>query len=168
MRMSDDLWVGIMTLGGTLTTFIVSAIIQAFRDKRLYKQERVMKIIEYKIVAYQELYSALIRYKDYFVLFIDTGNGFKESRDVGEFAPLEENMRLREFYNKNIMYFSEKLQRKTEIALQSGEILNNLGIALCTDNPESVFLDSVQPSCENVINQVDECIEQIKKELMID
>ena len=74
MRMSDDLWVGIMTLGGTLTTFIVSAIIQAFRDKRLYKQERVMKIIEYKIVAYQELYSALIRYKDYFVLFIDTGN----------------------------------------------------------------------------------------------
>ena len=168
MRMSDDLWVGIMTLGGTLTTFIVSAIIQAFRDKRLYEQERVMKIIEYKIVAYQELYSALIRYKDYFVLFIDTGNEFKESRDVGEFAPLEENMRLREFYNKNIMYFSEKLQRKTEIALQSGEILNNLGIALCTDNPESVFLDSVQPSCENVINQVDECIEQIKKELMID
>ena len=49
MRMSDDLWVGIMTLGGTLTTFIVSAIIQAFRDKRLYKQERVMKIIEYKM-----------------------------------------------------------------------------------------------------------------------
>ena len=46
--------------------------------------------------------------------------------------------------------------------------MNNLGIALCTDNPESVFLDSVQPSCENVINQVDECIEQIKKELMID
>lgn len=168
MRMSDDLWVGIMTLGGTLTTFIVSAIIQAFRDKRLYKQERVMKTIEYKIVAYQELYSALIRYKEYFVLFIDTSNEFKESRDVGEFAPLEENMRLREFYNKNIMYFSEKLQRKTEIALQSGEILNNLGIALCTDNPESVFLDSVQPSCENVINQVDECIEQIKKELMID
>ena len=166
--MSDELCVGIITLGGPLFTFIVSAIIQDFRDERIYKQERVMKIIEYKIVAYRELYSALIRYKDYFVLFVDTDNEFKESRAAEEFAPLEENMRLREVYNKNILYFSEKLQRKTEIALQSGEILNNLGIALCTDNPERVFLNSVQPSCENVINQVDECIEQIKKELMID
>lgn len=30
MRMSDDLWVGIMTLGGTLTTFIVSANYSGF------------------------------------------------------------------------------------------------------------------------------------------
>ena len=78
--MSDELCVGIITLAGTIFIFIVSAIIQDFRDERLYKQERVMKIIEYKIVAYRELYSALIRYKDYFVLYVDTDNEFKESR----------------------------------------------------------------------------------------
>lgn len=103
--MSDELCVGIMTLAGTLITFIVSAVIQAFRDRRLYKQERVMKIIEYKILAYQEIYSALVKYKNYFMLFVDTANEFKESCDE--------------------------------------EALNNLGIILCTDKPESVFADSV-------------------------
>lgn len=165
--MSDELCVGIMTLVVTLMTFIVSAIIQAFRDRRSYKQERAMKIIEYKILAYQELYSALMRYKDYFMLFVDSANEFKVSRDVEEFAPLEENMRLRDVYNKNVLYFNNKLQHKIEIALQRGETLNNLGVVLCTDKPGDVFLDSVQPSCEHVIKQVDECIKQIKEELII-
>ncbi len=165
--MSDELCVGIMTLAGTLITFIVSAIIQAFRDRRVYKQERVMKIIEYKILAYQEIYSALVKYKNYFMLFVDTANEFKESCDEEAFAPLEENMRLRKIYSENILYLGNKLQKKIELILQRGEVLNNLGIVLCTDKPKDVFVDSVQPSCEHVIEQVDECIKQIKKELMI-
>ena len=166
-NMSDELCVGIMTLAGTLITFIVSAIIQSFRDRRSYKQERVMKIIEYKVLAYQETYSALMRYKDYFMLFVDAGNEFKVSWDAEQFAPLEENMKLREVYNKNILCFSNKLQQKIETTLQSGETLNNLGIVLSTDKPEDIFGDSVPPSCEHVIKQVDECIKQIKKELIM-
>ena len=59
-------------------------------------------------------------------------------------------MKLREVYNKNILYFSNKLQQKIETTLQSGETLNNLGIVLSTDKPEDIFLDSVPPSCEHV------------------
>ena len=54
--------------------------------------------------------------------------------------------------------FSNKLQQIIETTLQSGETLNNLGIVLSTDKPEDIFLESVSPSCEHVIKQVDECI----------
>lgn len=66
---------------------------------------------------------------------------------------------------KYSLHLSHKLQKKLEEAVQSGEILNNLGIALCVQKPEKVFLNSVEPSCENVIKNVDKCMKRIKKEM---
>lgn len=90
-----------------------------------------MTILNYKVLAYQDIYSALLQYRNYFMLFVDGGNEYKQNEDLERFAPLEPNTLMREKYNKNLLFISDDLKNKVENTLAQGETLNNLGIALC-------------------------------------
>lgn len=65
--------------------------------------------------------------------------------------------------NMYSLYFSDQLKKLSYEALESGEILNTLAITI-RDN-DTFMLDSVAPSCENVICNLQKCLDQIKKEL---
>lgn len=158
----------IITATVSLITTIINAILQIIRDKNANVEERRMKVIEYKIQAYRELYSMLIEYKKYFCLFVESGNEFKISEENSRFAPLEQNTKFRELYNRNILYFSNALRCKIESVLEDGEALNNLAIVLCGDDADDVFGNCLEESCKRIIFKVDICIKFMKKELKID
>lgn len=166
--MSDELTVGILTFIVTTSTFVISAIIQGIRDRSNKKHERLLKISDYKIRAYQKIYKELIEYRDYFMLFVNTANEFKNNEEIDNFAPLESNIKLRKRFNDFRLFFSNELEIKISELLTSGETLNNLAIYLCGNSEsDDVLLDSVEPSCEMILDKVEECIKQIKKEFEI-
>lgn len=47
-------------------------------------------------------------------------------------------------------------------------MLDNLAKDLCSGNADDIFEDSLEGSCQNIIDKVDECIKCITKELKID
>ena len=154
----------------TMLTFLMSSLLQFYRDGKRHKQERLMKIIDYKIDSYRKIYNELLDYNNYFLLFVDTANEFKENEEPENFAPLESNIKLRNVYEMYRLFFSKQLERKLKDVLESGEILNNLAITLCnpTTRKEVDLVESVLPSCENVIEKINSCILQIKKELYVE
>lgn len=163
VELNDEIVVGIMTASVTIITFIVSAFIESVREKRRFRQERIMRCFDEKINIYRNFYAEILKYKAYFELFIDEGNEYKESLEPSEFAPLECNQKFRNVCDMYSLYFSDQLKKLSYEALESGEILNTLAITI-RDN-DTFMLDSVAPSCENVISNLQKCLDQIKKEL---
>lgn len=157
----------ILPVISAIITLIISSVVQFVRDRQSNKQERVMAILNYKVLAYQDMYSVLLQYRNYFMLFVDGGNEYKQNEDLERFAPLESNTLMREKYNKNLLFISDDLKNKVEDTLAQGETLNNLGIALCRKDTRGLYLDAVPSSCETVINKIDECVNLIKQELLI-
>lgn len=157
----------ILPVISAIITLIISSVVQFVRDRQSNKQERVMAILNYKVLAYQDIYSALLQYRNYFMLFVDGGNEYKQNEDLERFAPLESNTLMREKYNKNLLFISDDLKNKVEDTLAQGETLNNLGIALCRKDTRGLYLDAVPSSCETVIDKIDECVNLIKQELLI-
>lgn len=163
-----DIKTALITVMISLITTIVNAIITCIRDNIAFSEAKKMKVIDYKIQAYRKIYSALLDYRDYFYLFIGYGNEYKECEESSKFAPLEKNEKLRKVYNRNVLYFSDKLRGKIVSVLDDGDMLDNLAINLCGGNADDIFEDSLESSCQNIIDKVDECIKCIKKELKID
>ena len=161
---SGEIIIGIFTACVSIITFIVGAIIESRREKRRFKQEKTMRLLDEKIIAYQNMYAAILEYKSYFELFIDGGNEYKESADASEFAPLASNQKFRNEYNLYSLYLSEELCKICLNTLENGEILNNLAISIHSDaNME----DSVEPSCINVLNNIQKCLDQIRVEINV-
>lgn len=166
--MSDEIRVALLSALITMLTFFLSSLLQIYRDGRHLEQERFMKVLEYKVDTYRKIYKELLAYKNYFLLFVDTANEFKENEEEEKFAPLENNMNFRKAYDKYRLFFSKELDDKLCSALEGGETLNNLAISLCNHTNEQLFIESVCPSCKRVIDKIDACIFQIKKELYIE
>lgn len=164
-ELSEGIVVGIMTASVSIITLIVGAIIEGVREKRRFRQERFMRTFDEKINAYKKFYAEILEYKAYFELFVDEGNEYKESLDPSEFGPLESNQKFRNACDTYSIYLSDKLKRLSYEALESGETLNTLALTLC--NGASEMLESVAPSCENVISNLQKCVDLIKTELNI-
>ena len=158
----------IMTLVAALSTTIINNRFQLKRDKNANIDARRMKVVEYQIQAYREIYSALLDYQDYFSLFVFRGNEYKRNEESENFGPLEENEKLRNVYKRNVLYFSDELRSKISSLLASGSTLNNLAIILCNGNADAIFEESLESSCEKIIVEVEECIKCIKKDLQLD
>ncbi len=167
--MSDEIIVGLMMVAASLVTLIINSILQIFRDNNASIEARRMKVLEYKIQAYRELYGDLLEYRAYFYSFVGQGNEFKECNEVEKFAPLESNQKLIEAYHKNILYMTDSLRTKIDDVITNGCTLNNLAIILCGGNDSDYFFaNSVEENCEKMIKRVDLCTECIKEELNLE
>lgn len=62
---SGEIIIGIFTACVSIITFIVGAIIESRREKRRFKQEKTMRLLDEKIIAYQNMYAAILEYKSY-------------------------------------------------------------------------------------------------------
>lgn len=164
IKSSDQIMVGVLAAAVSIITFIIGAIIESKREKRRFKQEKSMRLFDEKIIAYQKMYAALLEYKEYFELFIDGGNEYKENEDYSNFAPLVYNQKFRNCYNLYSLYLSDEMRKICIDTLESGEILNNL--AICIHN-SAEFLDCVEPSCKNVLRNIQMCTDQIRREFNI-
>lgn len=164
-ELRGEMMVGLLTAAASITTFIVGAIIESKREKRRFRQERFMRTFDEKIKAYRKFYAEILEYKAYFELFVDEGNEYKESSDPSEFGPLVSNQKFRNACDIYSFYFSDELKKLSYEALESGELLNTLALTICGGATD--MLESVAPSCENVISNLQKCVDQIKRELNI-
>ena len=147
-------------LGATISG--VTQIIITFWHNR---HEKKMARIEKKTIPYQGIYSALIEYRNYFLLFVYGGNEYKKNEDAKNFAPLETNMKFRDEYDKYRLFLSGKLIKKVDTLQERGEALNNLGLLLAGPNYRESDLCAVENESKAVMRLIDICILQIKKEL---
>lgn len=164
-ELGEGMMVGILTAIVSIFTFIVGALFEIAREKIRFKQERFMRTFDEKINAYKKFYAEILEYKSYFELFVDGGNEYKESSDPSEFGPLVSNQKFRNACDLYSFYFSDELKKLSYEALESGEILNTLALTIC--NGATDMLECVAPSCENVISNLQKCVDQIKRELNI-
>lgn len=163
--MSDEIIIAALTVFVSIITFIVTSVLQFIRDKMRNKQEKIMRVLEYQVDAYRQMYNSLLEYRDYFMLFVDSANEFKESEVPEKFSPLECNTKFRNNYNLNKLFFSKTLDDKIINILEHGEILNNLAISLCTSSDD--FIECVEMHCKRIIVEIESCIKEIRKELGI-
>ena len=69
--MSDEMRIALLSALITMLTFLMSSLLQFYRDGKRHKQERLMKIIEYKIDSYRKIYNELLDYNNYFLLLLE-------------------------------------------------------------------------------------------------
>lgn len=124
-----------------------------------------MAILKYKVENYQMVYTSLVNYKQYFMLFVDPSNDFKEARSVEEFAPAEETKKLLDIYENNLLFLSRKVQKKIKKVIEDGETLNNLGVAITNEN-NGFYGDAVPIESQKLIEEIEQCFEEIKKEML--
>lgn len=160
--MSDQVKVGILSAGVAILTIIVTSVVQIIIRYQTNKHDQAMTVLKDKIEAYQDIFRALEIYREYFLLFVDTGNEFAENCDLEDFAPLEPNSKFVNVYYENLLFIESSLQKKLRSLIDHGSALHNLAIGIANDKAVSFV---VPAQCERMITEIDGCVDQIKTEL---
>lgn len=128
------------------------------------KLEREIKLINKNKIdeAYKEIFYALILLKKYYVLFINSGNEFKENKNFKEFSPLNKIIDFNECVDKNLLYLDNKLLKKIEKLKYKILFHKNIAVMLQT-NYEDFAKNEIEKISSETIEEIETIIEFIKK-----
>lgn len=120
-----------------------------------------------RITAYQELYEELVKYRSYFMKYIDEGNEYVETYEAKSFAPMTNTNNLIAFFNQREIYFQQESIKKFRELVANTFMLNSLAIAI-DGNKEDDLIYSVSPSSIHVIEQIEDLQKHIRKVIGLD
>ncbi len=154
-----------------VATGFLGMIIQSILNQKSLQLEReynlVNKMYDKRITAYQELYEELVKYRSYFMKYIDEGNEYVETYEAKSFAPMTNTNNLIAFFDQREIYFQQESIKKFRELVANTFMLNSLAIAIA-GNKEDDLIDSVSPSSIHVIEQIEDLQKHIRKVIGLD
>lgn len=149
-----------------VATGFLGVIIQSIINKKTLHAEReyqlVNKMYDKRLTAYQELYEELVKYKSYFMKYIDEGNEYVETYEASSFAPMTNTNNLIAFFDQREIYYQQVSIKKFKELVANTFMLNSLAIAIA-GNENHFLIESVSPSCINVIEEIKDLQKHIRK-----
>lgn len=149
-----------------VATGFLGMIIQSIINQKSLQAEReyqyVNKMYDKRLAAYQELYEELVKYKSYFMKYIDEGNEYVETYEAKSFAPMTNTNNLMAFFDQREIYYQQESIMKFKELVANTFMLNSLAIAIA-GNEEDDLIESVSPSCIRVIEEIEDLQKHIRK-----
>lgn len=154
-----------------VATGFLGMIIQSILNQKSLQTEReynlVNKMYDKRIIAYQELYEELVKYRCYFMKYNDEGNEYVETYEAKTFAPMTNTNNLMAFFDQREIYYQQESIKKFKELVSNTFMLNSLAIAITSDE-EDDLIDSVSPSSIHVIDQIEDLQKHIRKVIGFD
>lgn len=143
---------------GGLLTFFSNYLLE---NKKLEK-ERLLDNKRRIDLTYQEIYLELLKVRDYYYLFVNYGNEFKESEDYENFSPLNIITNFLNFIKERELFldkeFLNEFNKIEKTIMQHPSMALQLAI-----NPNMFDINMIESVAKNTIEEINKFIIFLKK-----